>query len=158
MCNTLILQHTRYFVHNDAQISIKMSMLNDETSSNPTSVILPSEDSENLQKFDDINIFMWNVCKICKKSTRKVIMSPHTWSFSFGKFLEMTFYAHEYLSLQLPSKSSSRQDDLICVHSLFHGYDQYFRFKNMQTIFSYSKIQIKQLYLPLTELKAQVHY
>ncbi len=71
-------------------------------------------------------------------------MSPQTWSFSLGKYLELTFYAGYYKRLYTGAND-------YCNHSLFHQHDQYFRFKNMQTIFSYSKVRICQLDLPMLD-------
>ncbi|KAJ2903536.1 Mitochondrial distribution and morphology protein 12, partial [Coemansia aciculifera] len=37
-------------------------------------------------------ILMWGECKICHKQTPVTRMSDETWCYSFGKYLEMTFY------------------------------------------------------------------
>ncbi len=96
--------------------------------------------------YDDINIFMWSVCKICNKTTKKIVMSPQTWSYSLAKFLELTFYAKNYC--QFSDKQESP-----CTHSLFQDHYQYFRFKNTITVFSLSKINIQTLNLPIVPLK-----
>jgi hypothetical protein len=76
-------------------------------------------------------------------------MSPDTWSYSLGKFLELLFYAKDYKrNIKL-----SKED--YCKHSLFHQHDIYFRFKNVQTYFSNSSIKIRRVDLPpiLSEIK-----
>jgi hypothetical protein len=93
LCNTLVMYHTRYFVHGDSQISIKMSIIPDDityqllvmpTSTSPSSTqlnqstvaaastaqttLLPGEKSEQTaQTYDDISIYLWSVCNICQK-------------------------------------------------------------------------------------------
>jgi len=96
--------------------------------------------------YDDINIFMWSVCKICNKTTKKIVMSPQTWSYSLAKFLELTFYAKNYCQF-------SDNQEAPCTHSLFQDHYQYFRFKNTITVFSLSKINIQTLNLPVVPLK-----
>lgn len=96
--------------------------------------------------YDDINIYMWSVCKLCNRSTKKVTMSPDTWSFSMAKYLELTFHGDNY-------KQFSQTDDPVCCkHSLFQDHYQYFRFRNIVTVFSSSKIDLKYVCLPATVL------
>ncbi len=99
--------------------------------------------------YDDINIFMWSVCKICNKSTKKIPMAPDTWSYSLAKFLELTFHAKNYTQF-------NNDDENKCKHSLFQDHYQYFRFKNIVTVFSTSKITIRTLNLPIVVLKSNV--
>ena len=99
--------------------------------------------------YDDINIFMWSVCKLCNKSTKKIPMAPDTWSYSLAKFLELTFHAKNYTQF-------NNDDENKCKHSLFQDHYQYFRFKNIVTVFSTSKITIRILNLPIVVLKSNV--
>lgn len=48
-------------------------------------------------------IYMWSVCKICKRlTTQLVMMSEDTWKFSFGKFLEVrNRYMYSLILLRL---------------------------------------------------------
>ena len=101
--------------------------------------------------YDDINIFMWSVCKVCNKSSKKTAMSPDTWSYSLAKFLELTFHGKEY------HQFNSDCDSLECRHSLFLDHYQYFRFKNIVTVFSLSKINLKQIHLPIDTLNTMVN-
>lgn len=84
------------------------------------------------------------------KSTKKLAMSPDTWSFSFAKFLEITFYASDYYQFYNADDHPSH----CCKHSLFQDHYQYFRFKNIVTVFSTSKISIRTLYLPIEVLRS----
>jgi hypothetical protein len=106
--------------------------------------------------YDEFNIYMWSVCKICNKSTKKLPMSPDTWTFSFAKFLELTFYATNYLQFFNIDDLSQPNSTHCCKHSLFQDHYQYFRFKNIVTVFSTSKISIRTLCLPVVVLKSNV--
>jgi hypothetical protein len=105
-----------------------------------------TESQQDRQVYDDINIFMWSVCKLCNRSTKKMIMSPDTWSFSMAKFLELTFHAENY------KQFSQADEPLCCKHSLFQDHYQYFRYRNIVTVFSSSRIDLKYVYLPATVL------
>jgi len=41
-------------------------------------------------KTDQVQIFSF--CKVCGKATPFIPMSEETWKYSFGKFLELTYY------------------------------------------------------------------
>lgn len=108
----------------------------------------PESQQEPPHVYDDINIYMWSVCKLCNRSTKKVTMSPDTWSFSMAKYLELTFHGENY-------KQFSQTDDPVCCkHSLFQDHYQYFRFRNIVTVFSSSKIDLKYVCLPATVLSS----
>jgi hypothetical protein len=81
-----------------------------------------AKNKSNAVVYDDINIFMWSVCKICNKSSKKFAMSPHTWSFSLAKYLELTFHAKNY------HQFNGEDSHVVCTHSLFQDHYQYFRF------------------------------
>jgi len=106
-------------------------------------------DSQRSIVYDDINIFMWSVCKLCNKSTKKVTMSPDTWSFSMAKFLELTFHAASYQQFDESGGCTS------CRHSLFQDQYQYFRFRNVVTVFSTSRINLRRACLPQTVLTSR---
>jgi hypothetical protein len=104
--------------------------------------------------YDDISIFMWSVCKTCNKSTKRQVMSPDTWSFSLAKFLEITFHSNAYR--QFNEEATNANSVNYCTHSLLQDHYQYFRFKNVVTVFSLSKISINSLNLPNIVLKSNV--
>jgi hypothetical protein len=142
---------------NGTNITSQMSQAQVGSSTPNTTTVppqIPQQQQQQQQQiqpvYDDINIFMWSVCKICNKSTRKMAMSPDTWSFSLAKFLELTFHAHNYHQYNGPDEGA------VCKHALFQDHYQYFRFKNVVTVFSTSKIIIKSLQIPELVLKSTV--
>lgn len=124
---------------------------NTQTQPQPQPVAIQQQQQQPI--YDDINIFMWSVCKICNRSTKKMAMSPDTWSFSLAKFLELTFHARNYHQF---CGGSDENSDCECKHSLFQDNYQYFRFKNVVVVFSTSKIVIKSLHIPEVLLKPSV--
>lgn len=107
------------------------SNIKPEASKSPAENSIQYELQDNLRQpknlsnavvYDDINIFMWSVCKICNKSSKKFAMSPHTWSFSLAKYLELTFHAKNY------HQFNGEDSNVVCTHSLFQDHYQYFRF------------------------------
>ena len=176
---------------NSNSLSIPGSAL--KSSSTESLAIKPTEQppiqqtQQQTVNYDEFNIYMWSVCKICNKvcvfihfwfafflnldlnlflfklvlfkSTKKLPMSPDTWTFSFAKFLEITFYASNYSQFYNPDdpSSSTNSHSHCCKHSLFQDHYQYFRFKNIVTVFSTSKISIRTLYLPSFVLKSNVY-
>ena len=89
---------------------------------------------------------MWSVCKLCNKSTKKVTMSPDTWSLSMAKFLELTFHAENYRQFNFNGEPNC------CKHSLFQDQYQYFRYRNIVTVFSTSKINLRYVHLPVASI------
>lgn len=149
---TNIANNNNSVTSNGTNITSQMSQAQ-VGSSTPNITTLPPQIPQQQQiqpVYDDINIFMWSVCKICNKSTRKMAMSPDTWSFSLAKFLELTFHAHNYHQYNGPDEGA------VCKHALFQDHYQYFRFKNVVTVFSTSKIIIKSLQIPELVLKSTV--
>jgi hypothetical protein len=81
LCNTLIQNHTRYFVHCNNQIAIKMNIVPDDlptTHLNTGKTSTESNDDPNRQiiKSDDLNIYMWTTCKKCQKVLILIIQKP----------------------------------------------------------------------------------
>jgi len=72
--------------------------------------------------------------------------------------LELTFYAKNYHQLFKIDDLSQPNATHCCKHSLFQDHYQYFRFKNIVTVFSTSKISIRTLCLPTLILKSNVRY
>ncbi len=64
LCNTLILNHTRYFVHSEFQIIIKMSLYAQDDSNAGV--------AKSVHNDDDLNIYMWSSCKKCQKVNLKL--------------------------------------------------------------------------------------
>ena len=99
------LQSTKCYIHHDKRILIKVEIKNQ------------GNNTEN-------GITMWGRCKICQKSTIVNQMSKETYNYSFGKFLETSFY-----------NSSIISSNKYCQHSIHHDYKRYFAYQNIVNLF-----------------------
>ncbi|KAL1914822.1 uncharacterized protein VTP21DRAFT_7914 [Calcarisporiella thermophila] len=86
-------------------------------------------------------ILMWSYCKICKQTTPVIPMSEETWKYSFGKYLELTFY-------HTPMRP--RAD--ICPHNIYRDHVRYFGFENMAVRFQYDEIEMLEVAVPPMKL------
>ncbi|ELU02982.1 hypothetical protein CAPTEDRAFT_176607 [Capitella teleta] len=124
-CDTAMVDHVRRFAHGNACLQVNAQ----QSTSDLTS-----------------NILMWGWCKKCKQVTPVVPMSLDTWNMSFGKFLELRFYANAY---------GRRAGVDPCEHSLHHDHYQYYGCKQIVASFRYSPIQLKEIFLPPIIVSAQ---
>ena len=79
-------------------------------------------------------IVMWSLCRKCSQSTPFIPMSEETWKYSFGKYLELTFYHSKLLS-----RSHS------CTHDLHRDHFRYFSFQNLAVRFEYENITLFEI-------------
>jgi hypothetical protein len=56
--------------------------------------------SNQMEVFDTIH--MWSTCKICQYSSQPCQLSESSWKYSFGKFLETTFYNSSIIPIKNP--------------------------------------------------------
>jgi hypothetical protein len=76
-------------------------------------------------------IMMWSLCRVCQESGPFIPMSEETWKYSFGKYLELTFY-HEK---QAPRTTS-------CTHDIHKEHCRFFAFRNITLRFQYESIEL----------------
>ncbi|KAI0203457.1 hypothetical protein F4808DRAFT_20265 [Astrocystis sublimbata] len=73
-CDRKMCEHHRTYVHGEARITVFI-------------------ESGTSDKSREEGITMWSYCKICKRETREMEMSRFTWKYSFGKYLELSFWS-----------------------------------------------------------------
>lgn len=118
-CNRRMFDHHRQYVHGPGQLSVSV------TSYPPR--IKGLADS----------ILMWSTCKICKAETSVIPMSDSTWRYSFGKYLELSFWS-------TPLKP--RAD--LCSHDLHKDFVRCFGFQEQCVRVQYDKIEIYEVIVP----------
>ncbi|KAI8808697.1 hypothetical protein BJ742DRAFT_278669 [Cladochytrium replicatum] len=123
-CSQTMLCHYQSFTHGNGCI-----MVSTESKSPP---IIGSENS----------ILMWSRCKICQKETPVVQMSEETWTYSFGKYLELSFYN---------SQVKSRAD--ICPHNLFQDTLRYFSYKKVTVQVMHETVELFEIFAPPSKLQ-----
>ncbi|CAG8545834.1 16742_t:CDS:2 [Acaulospora morrowiae] len=82
-------------------------------------------------------IFMSTHCKKCNISTPFGLMSEETWKYSFGKYLELSFYQTELKSLIEN-----------CTHDVYRDHELFFYHNKFTIRFKYEQIELLEIYPP----------
>ncbi|OJJ46927.1 hypothetical protein ASPZODRAFT_1858093 [Penicilliopsis zonata CBS 506.65] len=126
-CEKRMFEHHRQYVHGEAQISIFIQPY-------------PSK----LRGLQD-TILMWSCCKICGNETQVIPMSDNTWKYSFGKYLEISFW-----SKNLHARAG------VCPHDLQRDHLRYFGFKDVALRIHYDAINLLEVIVPGTRVTWKV--
>ncbi|KAK2767612.1 1-phosphatidylinositol-3-phosphate 5-kinase [Arachnomyces sp. PD_36] len=118
-CEKRMMEHHRQYVHGEAQVSVFVQPY-------------PSK----MRGLQD-TILMWSSCKICGNETQVMPMSDSTWKYSFGKYLELSFW-----SRNLHARAG------ICPHDLHQDHLRYFGFKDVALRFHYDPINLLEIIVP----------
>ncbi|KAJ5234821.1 uncharacterized protein N7469_003989 [Penicillium citrinum] len=118
-CEKLMYEHHRQYVHGDAQLSVMLQPY-------------PSK----LRGLQD-TIMMWSVCKVCGNETQATLMSENTFKYSFGKYLELSFWGRN-----LHARAG------VCPHDLQRDHLRYFGFKDVAVRIQYDKIHLLEIIVP----------
>ncbi|KAJ3257004.1 1-phosphatidylinositol-3-phosphate 5-kinase [Boothiomyces macroporosus] len=118
-CDSSMMNHYRTYAHGSAKLVVNVDEL-------PCPV----------QGMDD-RIVMWSLCRICKESTPFIPMSEETWKYSFGKYLELTFY-HSKVECRATA----------CSHDIHKDHIRYFSFRNLTIKFEYVNITLFEVCVP----------
>lgn len=116
-CGVSMMKHFRTYTHGNGQVVVRVDSLN-----------CPVQGMED-------RILMWSLCRICKESTPFISMSENSWKYSFGKYLELTFY-HTKLGCRPPND---------CKHDVLREHTRYFSFRNLAVSFTYTEIDLYEV-------------
>jgi 1-phosphatidylinositol-3-phosphate 5-kinase len=112
-CEQPMLMHYRTYAHGGGKITVTIDALP-----------CPVEGMVD-------RIMMWSLCKVCREATPFIPMSEESWKYSFGKYLELTFY-HSALRCRATS----------CIHDVHREHTRFFAFRNLTVRFDYEKIEL----------------
>ncbi|ODV90641.1 hypothetical protein CANCADRAFT_108698 [Tortispora caseinolytica NRRL Y-17796] len=126
-CNLPLHKHLRSYVNGNGRVQIDVT---------PKQCLLPGLDNK---------ILMWSKCKVCQITTPPSLMSQYTWKYSFGKYLELSFWAPEVT----PRGTT-------CHHNLFKDHERYFQYKGCCVIVSYNHIELLDLVIPRLQIRWKV--
>ena len=126
-CERKMLDHHRQYVHGEAQLSVFAERY-------------PCK----LRGLQD-TILMWSCCRICGKETQVMPMSDSTWKYSFGKYLELSFW-----SSGLQARAG------ICPHDLHRNHLRYFGFKDIALRLHYDPINLLEIIVPRVRITWKV--
>jgi len=118
-CHKPMFEHHRQYVHGQAQVSV---------------FVQPH--SAKMRGMQD-TILMWSQCKICGNETPVTPMSMSTWKYSFGKYLELSFW-----SADLHARAG------VCPHDLHRDHLRYVGYKNFALRIHYDSIDLLEIIVP----------
>lgn len=118
-CERRMFDHHRQYVHGEAQVSVFVERY-------PCRL-------RGLQN----TILMWSCCRICGQETQVIPMSESSWKYSFGKYLELSFWS---------SNLRARAD--VCPHDLHRDHLRYFGFQDIALRFHYDSINLLEIIVP----------
>jgi len=126
-CERKMSEHHRTYVHGEARITVFVEKF-------PCKI-------KGLQD----SILMWSYCKLCKNETQVMPMSESTWKYSFGKYLELSFWS-----------SGLRLRAGICSHDLHRDHLRYFGYRNVAIRIHYDPIDLLEIVVPRTRITWKV--
>lgn len=118
-CDRKMLEHHRQYVHGQAQISVFVQAY-------------PSK----MRGLQD-SILMWSQCRVCGVETTVTPMSASTWKYSYGKYLELSFW-----SADLHARAG------VCPHDLHRDHVRFFGFKDVAVRVQYDPIELLEIVVP----------
>ncbi|KAF7519677.1 hypothetical protein PCG10_009844 [Penicillium crustosum] len=118
-CEKRMFEHHRQYVHGEAQISVLVQSCPPKLRGLHNSVL------------------MWSCCKICGNETQVMPMSSSTWKYSFGKYLELSFWGRHLLA-----RTGG------CSHDLRRDYLHYFGYRDLAVRVQYDPIRLLEIIVP----------
>ncbi|KAI9703453.1 MAG: 1-phosphatidylinositol-3-phosphate 5-kinase [Bogoriella megaspora] len=118
-CGKRMFDHHRQYVHADGQLSVFVEKY-------------PSR-FKGLEQ----TILMWSVCRICGQETQVIPMSENTWRYSFGKYLELSFW-----SSALHARAG------VCPHDIHRNHVRYFGLQNTALRLQYDTVVLYEVIVP----------
>ncbi|KAK9351951.1 hypothetical protein V1523DRAFT_415429 [Lipomyces doorenjongii] len=122
-CSYTLAQHYRSYVHGNGRITVRVASL-------PCRI--PGMEN---------TILMWSHCNVCSTTLPALPMSENTWKYSFGKYLELSFWS---------SPLSLRAD--VCPHDIHKDHVRVFGLRGLAVKFEYAPIELLEIASPRTRL------
>ncbi|KAI0549631.1 hypothetical protein F4679DRAFT_545952 [Xylaria curta] len=133
-CDRKMYEHHRTYVHGEARITV---------------FIEPEVNGKSRGE----SITMWNYCKICKRETREIEMSRFTWRYSFGKYLELSFWSR---GTHLVTDESLGGWN--CPHDHHRDHIRYFGVEDKVVRVHYDPIDLLEIIVPRARITWKVEH
>ncbi|KAI0425252.1 hypothetical protein F5Y09DRAFT_322246 [Xylaria sp. FL1042] len=133
-CDRKMYEHHRTYVHGEARITFFIEIEVNGTSRGD-------------------NIMMWSYCKLCKRETREMEMSTSTWKYSFGKYLELSFWSR---GTHLVRDESLGGWD--CPHDHHRDHIRYFGLEDKIIRVHYDPIDLLEIIVPRARITWKVEH
>ncbi|KAI1136048.1 hypothetical protein F5Y05DRAFT_392750 [Hypoxylon sp. FL0543] len=133
-CDRKMYEHHRTYVHGEARITIFIE-----------------QDSRGRLRSD--NIMMWSYCKHCKRETTEMEMSKGTWKYSFGKYLELSFWSRGTRLVR-----DEDADGWNCPHDHHRDHIRYFGLDDKIVRVHYDPIDLLEIIVPRARITWNVEH
>lgn len=143
-CDRQMAQHHRTYVHDEAHITVFI----EKNAPLPFDPTLLKKDEVILQDGDDEDdpIYLWSYCKICKKDMGFGSLSATARKYSFGKYLELSFWG----------RGLKCWPDLECPHDYQKEHIRYFSYHDTSMRVHFDPIDLLEIIVPRTRLTWKV--
>ncbi|KAI4719314.1 hypothetical protein E4T48_04435 [Aureobasidium sp. EXF-10727] len=127
-CSHRMFDHHRQYVHGTGQVSVSVKRF-------------PS-------KFQNLHntILMWSTCKLCQQETTWIPMSDNTWKYSFGKYLELSFWS-------TPLKPRAG----VCPHDIHKDFVRCFAFQGLAVRIQWDNVDLYDVLVPTPTINWEVN-
>ncbi|KAI1378551.1 hypothetical protein F4677DRAFT_411187 [Hypoxylon crocopeplum] len=133
-CERKMYEHHRTYVHGEARITIFLE-----------------QDTKGRLHSD--NIMMWSYCKVCKRETNEMEMSKGTWKYSFGKYLELSFWSRGTRLVK-----DEEEDGWNCPHDHHRDHIRYFGLQDKIIRIHYDPIDLLEIIVPRARITWNVEH
>ncbi|KAI8629718.1 hypothetical protein F5Y19DRAFT_431605 [Xylariaceae sp. FL1651] len=133
-CDRKMYEHHRTYVHGEARITVFIEL-------------------EAKSKSRGDSIMMWSYCKVCKRETSEMEMSRFTWKYSFGKYLELSFWSR--------GTHLVRDENLggwNCPHDHHRDHIRYFGLEDKIIRVHYDPIDLLEIIVPRARITWKVEH
>lgn len=142
-CDRQMAQHHRTYVHDEARITVFIEK-NSPLPFDPT--LLGSSNSGLDDDHVEDPIYLWSYCKNCKKDMGFGLLSDTARKYSFGKYLELSFWG----------RGLKCWPDLECPHDYQKDHIRYFNFHDTSMRIHWDPIDLLEIIVPRARLTWKV--
>lgn len=140
-CDRQMAQHHRTYVHDEARITVFIER-NTVVPFDPA--MLAKEETPDEAMEDPI--YLWSYCKVCKKDMGFSQLSETARKYSFGKYLELSFW----------SRGLKCWPDLECHHDYQSEHIRYFNYHDTSMRIHWDPIDLLEIVVPRARLTWKV--
>ncbi|KAI0023745.1 hypothetical protein F4780DRAFT_776372 [Xylariomycetidae sp. FL0641] len=133
-CDRKLSEHHRTYVHGEARITI---FIDQEAKGRPCGE----------------SIMMWSYCKICERETSQMEMSKGTWKYSFGKYLELSFWSRGTRLVKDDDPNGWN-----CPHDHHRDHIRYFGIEDKVIRIHYDPIDLLEIIVPRARITWKVEH
>ncbi|KAI0008679.1 hypothetical protein F4779DRAFT_585739 [Xylariaceae sp. FL0662B] len=133
-CDRKMYEHHRTYVHGEARITVFI-------------------EQEAKGRIRGDNIMMWSYCKLCKRETSEMEMSKGTWKYSFGKYLELSFWSRGTHLVR-----DEDADGWNCPHDHHRDHIRYFGMHDKIIRVHYDPIDLLEIFVPRARITWKVEH